>query len=1064
MSLAEKVLEYWHLLETLTPNEFPEVKKIDFLEFQGKGIKSIRLGEYIHKSSFKDDCVNNKTIEEKLPVVSEQVDYCVGKISKEAIISSFFEKIDKQNPSIEKEDGNICLFGFIATEEDNEYIDGSFKISPFIWSINKLILKQPIKVQDYKEECNNPEYINILKSSDSIEKRIEELSTRIKEEYLSFIENPKVIQMDIAKFWSRFVDVSEKNSISDKIQHESSFMTSYILPDLEFVLENYNKNQLLKEYIEVLNTPHNDKIDIRKDINEVKNILSVNCMPKAKWPGKNPPALMQQIAINYVCQGRNPLFSVNGPPGTGKTTLLKEIIAQKIYEFAVAISQYDNPEDAFTEIEFPQKNEVFKKWYKPVESISKYGILVCSCNNSAVENISLELPELEEMKKSIEGRSYNDIFESDDIYYTKSATKLLNRKTKADTATAWGLISAPLGKSENIFDVYTSISEETKYRRNEDIENTKKNDSFSKAKKEFLDQEKEVNLKLEKYSSCVTKEYLERLQNGDEECQFKNPWGIPELDIEREILFIKALKLRKAFLQSSKRVRENIKILFHLWGKGDQNTNDIQFSNETKYKIFNDVFQTLSMVIPVISTTFASVGNFLKYMKESEKIGLLIVDEAGQATPQNMVGALYRSKQAVVVGDPLQVEPIVTVPKYFNEIISDYELDKYLSQKESVQTFADRMNPVGSYINSENTDSGKLWVGCPLLVHRRCIDPMFLISNKLSYGSSMINKTTMNSDFEKTAMFDKSYWFNIRGEDKEKNHSVEEQAQFVVDIIKTKKSENEKYKTFIISPFSTVIKRINALLIENGIKDIECGTVHKFQGKQAEEVFFVLGCSRKTRGAVNWVNANIVNVAVTRAKFRLYIVGDRQLWSGNRNFEIAQELLADGPIENPVDNIILENEVKSLVESVSFEDKYNICVTDTIYLLKGSRKCWGPGCNKENPVYAIAANKYITKGESDKQLNYSENCFTIFRKIRDCSDSFKSIINGYKDFFYEDRLKYYANHCSCKRYQKEDYLFENQIEGATFVTEITNEKFEIIPIKLEQDIYLNAEKFKDFVV
>ena len=62
--------------------------------------------------------------------------------------------------------------------------------------------------------------------------------------------------------------------------------------------------------------------------------------------------------------------------------------------------------------------------------------------------------------------------------------------------------------------------------------------------------------------------------------------------------------------------------------------------------------------MPVISTTFASVGTFLRDVKEQGSIGTLIVDEAGQAQPQMAAGALYRSRRAVIVGDPKQVEPV----------------------------------------------------------------------------------------------------------------------------------------------------------------------------------------------------------------------------------------------------------------------------------------------------------------------------------------------------------------------------------------------------------------------
>jgi superfamily I DNA and/or RNA helicase len=59
------------------------------------------------------------------------------------------------------------------------------------------------------------------------------------------------------------------------------------------------------------------------------------------------------------------------------------------------------------------------------------------------------------------------------------------------------------------------------------------------------------------------------------------------------------------------------------------------------------------------------------------------------------------------------------------------------------------------------------------------------------------------------------------------------------------------------------------------------GTVHTAQGREAEAVIIVLGAPNPSQhGARGWAGGrpNILNVAVTRAKDVVYVVGNRKLW------------------------------------------------------------------------------------------------------------------------------------------------------------------------------------------
>ena len=93
------------------------------------------------------------------------------------------------------------------------------------------------------------------------------------------------------------------------------------------------------------------------------------------------------------------------------------------------------------------------------------------------------------------------------------------------------------------------------------------------------------------------------------------------------------------------------------------NTNGrVKFIDEDLQNCTAAAYETLFLLIPVVSSTFASVQGqrFLGNAKEEDIVGTLIVDEAGQASPHMAIGALSRSRKAVIVGDPKQVEPVVT--------------------------------------------------------------------------------------------------------------------------------------------------------------------------------------------------------------------------------------------------------------------------------------------------------------------------------------------------------------------------------------------------------------------
>ena len=91
-------------------------------------------------------------------------------------------------------------------------------------------------------------------------------------------------------------------------------------------------------------------------------------------------------------------------------------------------------------------------------------------------------------------------------------------------------------------------------------------------------------------------------------------------------------------------------------------------------------------------------------------------------------------------------------------------------------------------------------------------------------------------------------------------------------------------------------------IIHNWI-DESCGTIHTFQGKEANEVLLVLGCDRqKGLGAARWVGQkpNIINVAISRAKYRVGVIGDYDLWNSIPYVQVVCKMLSHAVVTNNI--------------------------------------------------------------------------------------------------------------------------------------------------------------------
>ena len=321
------------------------------------------------------------------------------------------------------------------------------------------------------------------------------------------------------------------------------------------------------------------------------------------------------------------------------------------------------------------------------------------------------------------------------------------------------------------------------------------------------------------------------------------------------------------------------------------------------------LWATLALVAPVISTTFASLTRTFRRMGAGS-IPWLLIDEAGQSVPHHAAGGIWRARRAIVVGDPFQVEPIITLDRNADARLAERRgvPDQLRATLGSAQTLADRANRYGAWITGRR--GRPVWVGCPLTVHRRCVEPMFGIANRLAYDVFMVlGDGMLEAEARLTVerpLLGGSVWIDVAVQTGGPKHFIPEQAEVVRRIVLTfldrgLVGEDGMPRLFVISPFRSMADGLRSALVRGlaaqGLPGkavtawaaASVGTVHTFQGRQRETVVLALGGT--SDGAIRWASAtpNILNVAVTRAQRRLYLVGDRSRWMQH---ELVAELAA----------------------------------------------------------------------------------------------------------------------------------------------------------------------------
>jgi len=680
---------------------------------------------------------------------------------------------------------------------------------------------------------------------------------------------------------------------------EVPFLNSYYVDDLNTLLNNIQDiGEPMKAYL----APQPD-MGARYDLLDRRALLE-GMHPRGQSPGRwpsDPTAGLysaQQAALYLAMSGLrrdSPIAGINGPPGTGKTTLLREAIADIVVGRGQRILKAKN----ITLFSWRRKMITEKMGYYAIDPsvFGNDGIVVASNNNTAIENISKELPTF----KSIAYAHFKD-----EEYFSGIASNIYEEP-------CWGMMSAVLGRSINRssfvskfwFGKEHSFRKLLKEQYDDPALYSSNRASYNKTAEELM-----VLLKEYEVFHALASEHHElllkilfkgggsrgRLQELASELKAGYDLGLEDMP-GMDFMDLSLEKIHRLTLYSSVKIntlRSNIflrSLELHEWAIKvnaqyfSSNLNAFVNMLSNSYTNFIDehiaatLWNTFFFCVPVVSVTLASFHRQFPKMGGGS-IGWLLLDEAGQATPASACGAIWRCKRCIIIGDTLQIPPVVTIPAALGRLLQDnYGIkdDCWSPVHHSAQYLADRVTAAGTYVDGGSDIN--TWTGMPLRAHRRCQEPMFSISNHIAYNGQMVKVTR---DVFRNIPTEESRWIDVVGVPSKEGHVIEEELIVLEDMLV--RLANFTGKIYVISPFRSIARMCSDRL---GKYKVACGTIHTFQGKEAEIVFLILGTHPRSVRARNWVagSPNMLNVAVTRARERLYVIGNCKVWKAHRYFD-----------------------------------------------------------------------------------------------------------------------------------------------------------------------------------
>ena len=301
------------------------------------------------------------------------------------------------------------------------------------------------------------------------------------------------------------------------------------------------------------------------------------------------------------------------------------------------------------------------------------------------------------------------------------------------------------------------------------------------------------------------------------------------------------------------------------------------------FRRYYSLFPKVAKILPCWAVTCLSARGRLPF--EPGFFDLVVIDEASQCDIASALPLLYRARRAVIIGDPLQLKHVSTVaPQEDRLLLAAHGLaEGRAAWAYSVNSLFDLARSLCRYEDIVN-----------LRDHHRSHRDIIAFSNRHFYRGALRIATDHASLkrpwTEGEPLGPAVRWVDVRGKVIRPPAggalNVPEAEAVVAEVRKLVVGRGYNGAIGVVTPFRAHANKIRTLVHQDrdlarqlASRQFVVDTVHGFQGDERDVIFFSPVVSAGVgEGTLRFLknHGNLFNVAITRARSELVVVGDRQ--------------------------------------------------------------------------------------------------------------------------------------------------------------------------------------------